>query len=664
MSEILNGLNEQQIKAVTYDQGPLLVLAGPGAGKTTVLTRRIAYILSKSKGEHFKVLALTFTNKAAKEMKERVEELVGEEAKRVFIGTFHSFSHGLIRAYGNYIGISPDSVIYDKPGDYIQLLIDGVRKRVDNERKGDVEPTILSEKYRDVTIIEETMPDFYYTIIKLKNRSIFHDDLSYLRKMQPEELGLIYEIYSNELKNASALDFPDLILYANKLLKEKPFILKQVQKIYKHVLIDEGQDTNKSQFELITTICGDYFWNLFIVADEDQLIFEWNDARFEYLVSLIEKYKAETIQLYESYRCPPQVLKAAYRLIIHNKRRIETKEELLPKRGETDESIMVNPPFENQDDEARFVCNKIKDLNRYTDTCVISRNRYLRENIRKELDELSIPYYMPIGQERFLTREMNLIITLMRLVFNEDDKVRLYYICEYFEVAYERIMERGKEKTLLQNLIDVAKKNPELENITTILNVFRNNKNNFKTYYEKLKEVIIEINVKDEDLSEDFEKHPKTSENTTKIYKEENGTMSKSKSSYEDLSEDIKLFEETYQHYTYDRKPEEKGLGDFLNYMSLSPKKDLRNKGVALLTGHAAKGLEFDFVFLISLNQGIFPDYRAKGGSSALEEERRNCFMAITRTKEKLFISYTRFKNTRYGLRQHEPSQFLKEMGY
>ena len=628
MSEILNGLNEQQIKAVTYDQGPLLVLAGPGAGKTTVLARRIAYILSKSRGEHFKVLALTFTNKAAKEMKERVEDLVGEEVKRVFIGTFHSFSHDLIRAYGNYVGLSPDFVIYDTPEDSIKLLIDGVRKRVDNERKGDVEPTILSEKYRDVTIIEETMPDFYYTIIKLKNRSIFHDDLSYVGKMQPKELGLIYEIYSNELKNASAVDFPDLILYANKLLKEKLFIANQVRKIYKHILIDEGQDTNRAQFELITTICGDYFQNLFIVADEDQLIFEWNDARFEYLVSLIEKYKAETIQLYESYRCPPQVLKAANRLIKHNRIRVGTKEELLPKREGTEESIEVNS-FENQDEEAYFICNKIKDLDRYANTCVISRNRYILDSLIKKLDEFSIPWYMPMGQERFSSREINLIINLMKLVFNENDKIHWYYIREYFEIDYERIMAEEKEKTLLQNLMTAGKENPELESIISILNNFRNSKNNFKTYYDKLKEAIIEPNAEDEDLSED-----------------------------------IKLFEDTYQRYTYDRKPEERDLGDFLKYISLSPKKDLKNKGVALLTGHAAKGLEFDYVFLISLNQGIFPDYRAKEGSRALEEERRNCFVAITRTKEKLFISYTKFKNTRfYGSWQHEPSQFLKEMG-
>jgi len=628
MSEILNGLNEQQVKAVTYDQGPLLVLAGPGAGKTMVLTRRIAYILSKSKGEHFKLLALTFTNKAAKEMRERVEAIVGEETKRVFIGTFHSFSHELIRAYGNYIGISQDFIIYDKPEDYIKLLIDGVRKRVDKELKGEVEPTILSEKYGgDIRVIEEVMPDFYYIITKLKNRLIFHDEFNQIGKNYSEEIKLIFDIYNKELHNVSALDFPDLILNANRLLREKPFILKQIQKINKHILIDEGQDTNKAQFELITRVCGEDFQNLFIVADEDQLIYEWNDARFEYLLSLVEKYKAEKIQLYESYRCPTQVLKAANSLIKYNRIRIDTKEELLPKREEAKESIVVNV-FENQAEESRFVCNKIKELNKYTDTCVISRNRYLLYNIEKNLDELSVPCYMPMGQERFSTREMNLIINLMRLVFNEDDKVHYHYICEYWGIDDDRIIAAGNNKTLLQNLIDVFGKNIIPDTILEILNQFKNAKRDFWVYYNELKKFIIEKDIEDEDLFED-----------------------------------IKLFEETYHHYTYDRQAHERDLGDFLNYISLSPKKDLEKRGVALLTGHAAKGLEFDNVFLISMNQGIFPDYRAKDGSRALEEERRNCYVAITRAKKKLFISYTQFKDTRYGLRQHEPSQFLKEMG-
>ena len=216
----------------------------------------------------------------------------------------------------------------------------------------------------------------------------------------------------------------------------------------------------------------------------------------------------------------------------------------------------------------------------------------------------------------------------MRLVFNEDDKVHFRYICEYWGIDDNKMIGVGNNKTLLQNLIEVFGRNVIPDSVLGILNKFKNAKRDFWSYYNELKKSIIEKDIKDEDLFED-----------------------------------VKLFEETYQRYTYDREVHERDLGDFLSYIPLSPKKDLENKGVALLTGHAAKGLEFDYVFLISMNQGIFPDYRAKEGSRALEEERRNCYVSITRAKKKLFISYTQYKDTRYGLRQHEPSQFLKEMG-
>jgi len=199
---------------------------------------------------------------------------------------------------------------------------------------------------------------------------------------------------------------------ANKLLKEKMFILKQVQTIYKHVLIDEGQDTNKSQFELISTICGEAFNNLFVLANEDQLIFEWNDTRFEYLISLINKYNVTTIQLYESYRCPLKILEIANRLIKNNKNRVGTKTELLPLKSDNLESIDVNN-FEAPEDEILFTCNKIKEINKYQDTCVIARNKYLLENVKEKLEEFSIPYYIPMGNEKFSTRELNLLIELM-----------------------------------------------------------------------------------------------------------------------------------------------------------------------------------------------------------------------------------------------------------
>lgn len=623
ISDVINGLNEYQKQAVTYDKGPLLVLAGPGAGKTTVLVKRIAFVLKESKGEHFKILALTFTNRAAKEMKERIEFIVGDEVNRVFVGTFHSFAHELIRDYGSYIDISPEFIIFEQE-DAIRLLIDGVKDRIKKEMEGKVEK-ILSRKYLDIPIIEETIPDYYHKIEKLKNSLISLNDLDKLDNIS-EEFKLIYKIYNKELKEASALDFQDLILYANKLLIEKPFILNQVRKINQHILIDEGQDTNKAQFELINTLCGDNFHNLFIVADEDQLIFEWNEARFEYLFSLVKKYKATTIQFFESFRCPPKILEIANRLIKYNKNRIETKMELLSQRpdAETD-SIEING-FKTQNDEANFVSTKIRELNQYTKSCIISRNKYILENVKSQLENLYIPYYIPMGQERFTTREMNLIINFMKIIFNENDKVHLYYICEHFGINYEYIVDTESDKTVLQNLIDYGK-NSELEGMVDILNEFRNNKNNFKKYFNELKNAIIGSNEEDEDLFKD-----------------------------------IKLFEDTYKNYTYERPLEERELGDFLSYISLSPKRDLRDNGVALLTGHAGKGLEFDYVFLISMNQGIFPDYRAEKRLRSLEEERRNCFVSITRTKRKLFISYTRLKETRYGPISQKPSQFLKEM--
>jgi DNA helicase II / ATP-dependent DNA helicase PcrA len=626
-SKGLHHLNEYQEKAVKYDKGPLLVLAGPGAGKTTVLVQRIANILQNSKGEYFKILALTFTNKAAKEMKERVEAIVGDEVNRVFVGTFHSFAHDLIRDYGSYIGISPEFIIYEQQ-ESIRLLIDGVRKRVDEEITGKAKRTVLSEKYLDVTLIEETMPDFYNKIARQKNALITVDNVKKSNQYS-EEFRLIYEIYNTELEIASALDFQDLILYANQLLNEKPFILKKIQKINQHILIDEGQDTNRAQFELVKTLCGDYFHNLFIVADEDQLIFEWNDARFEYLFSLVKQYQAETIQFFESFRCPNPILEIANNLIKHNKNRIGTKEKLLSKKADKMSEIIEIHDFETQNDEATFVSNKIKELKNYTNTCIISRNRYMLKYVENKLKDLNIPYYIPMGQKMFTTREMNLIINFMKLIFNENDKVHLYYICEQLGINYE-IIEVELNKTLLQNLLE--NDNPELTNINKILNDFRNNKNNFKEYFDKLKDVII-----------------------GSCNKEEN---------HEDLFEDVELFERIYKEYKYETPSEERELGDFLSHISLAPRKDLSNKGVALLTGHAVKGLEFDFVFLISMNQGIFPDYRAKRKIRSLEEERRNCFVAITRTKKRLFLSYTHMKETRYGSRKHAPSQFLKEMGF
>jgi len=634
MNKILKDLTESQKEAITYDKGPLLVLAGPGAGKTKVLTTRIAYILNKTKGEKFKILALTFTNKAAKEMRERVENLVGEEVKRTYIGTFHSFCHELLRSYGEYIDLNSDFMIYDNHDDLITLLIEAVKRRVQDEIEGKELPFLI-EKYENVRVIENTIPGFYYAYTKFKNKLIGPDDLPMDR--YSEDFRFIFQLYQQALKEANVLDFSDLLFYTHRLLRDNSFIANHLRTIYKHVLIDEGQDTNKAQFELIKLLCGKSYTHLFIVADEDQLIFEWNDAKFEYLVELKNYYQMEVIQLYESFRCPSQVLEVANNLITHNRLRISGKKPIVSQKDNKRGGVIELNRFKTQIDEAAFVTNKIDELldkfnwedkSGNNKVCIIARNRYVITEVISQLEKKGIPYYVPMLQEKFVTNDLNFIINMLKLTQNEDDRITFYKICEYLEIDYEEILSEYSNKSLFEIAIEVLKnKNIELAE------AIEKKEMQMREYFDEIFNIILET------------KHG-----------EEN----------EEIVDDIKFFKDVYRDFK-NTHPLSEDLGEFLNYLALASRKE--GKGIAILTGHASKGLEFEYVFIISLNQGIWPDYRAvnrakRGEQRELEEERRNCFVAITRTKKKLFLSYVEFKMTRSGnLQPVEPSQFLYEMG-
>ena len=631
----LKNLTLQQKEAVTYSKGPLLVLAGPGAGKTRVLTLRIAYILNRTPKEKFKVLALTFTSKAAKEMRERVESLVNEQIKRTYIGTFHSYCHDLLRAYGEYVGLNPDFVIFDNHEDLIALLIDAVKERVLEEMQGGKEP-ILIEKFANTRVIENTIPGFYYVYRKLKNKLIGPEELKqsfFPEKKYSEDFIFIFELYQQTLRKNNVLDFSDLLFYAVRLLKENPFVADLQRRIYKHILIDEGQDTNKAQLELIKLLCGKECVNLFIVADEDQLIFEWNDAKFEYLVELKEHYNMEVIQLYESFRCPQEILKIANNLISRNKFRLSGKEPIRATKSDiyTNKKAVELNSFQTQSEEAEFVVNKIKEISKEigwipiqqnNKFCVIARNRYVLNEVIKKLDEENIPYYVPMLQEKIISKDINLVLDFLKLKVSRNNKISFYRICENLGLNYEDLVEVTDI-----TLFDIAIK--KLRDIDSELAkaIEKDENGNLKDYLDQIFEII------------------------------------KNRDS-EEIIEDIEFIKSLYKDFKKQHNSDD--LGEFLNFLAISSKRE--GKGVAILTGHASKGLEFDYVFIISLNQGIWPDYRAireynSGNRRKLEEERRNCFVAITRTKEKLFISYVNFKYTRSGQQPVQPSQFLYEMG-
>lgn len=568
--KIISDLNEQQKKAVLHKDGVLLVISGPGSGKTTILTRRIAYLLTQSINERFKILALTFTARAANEIRERVKQLVGDEVKRLFIGTFHSFCCDVLRKYGNYIGIRNDFTLYEKEDDYVQLLIEAIQDELSKENSIYKE---LLLGLREDQLLRSNVKKMHSTIIRLKNRLIPPNQL--IQKEQHtrelEKLQVVYQLYNDKLRANNVVDFADLLFLTHKLLTEKTFISRQYRAVYSHLLIDEAQDTNKAQFELIKVFCGKDYQNVFIVADEDQLIYEWNDARFEYLKGFAAMKKATIIQMVKNYRCPKEVLDAANQLIQLNISRIKDKEELEATKMLGEQAIFLTE-YDEPKDEALGVVHRIEELNEYDQTCIIARNRFLLERFEQCLKEREIPYHI-VTDSHFFTREVNAIIHLLQATFNEEDRLHIRLLCNYFGINMDDLLLVTDDGTFFMRLI---KKISEINgNLSNDLFSLINDKKNFDRYLDRLFSHLTGISI--HNLEDDNEEA-------------------------EDVIEDYKFLKELLNSFKRERRGEY-NLGEFLAHVRLSPRNHIR-EGVSLLTGHAAKGLEYDYVFLVSMNQG------------------------------------------------------------
>jgi len=631
VNKLKEHLNPQQNEAVFDNNGPLLVIAGPGSGKTHILTKRIARIISETSGEKFKVLALTFTTKAANEMKERVEKLIGEEVNRLFISTFHGFCFEVLRKYGSYIGLNNEFTIYDQSLDtnnYVELLIEAVQEEIED---GESSTSQLLSRYTNIQLLRNDAVKLLNAISSLKNKLVTPDDIPKNSRRYDEAFRSIYSLYERKLRANNVIDFADLLLLTHRLFTEKSFIAKQYRRVFRHLLIDEAQDTNKAQFELIKAFCGEDYENIFIVADEDQLIYEWNDARFEYLLEFVKLYDARTIQMFENYRCPESVLRMANRLIKLNVNRLTSKKDLQANKKNDEDNIILNQ-YEYPEEESKAITQDIYNINNFNNTCIIARNRFVLQNIENNLKEMNIPFNYPSTAERFLTKEAKITIALLQSVFNEQDTVHINYLCDYFALNADDLITLKDQTRFMQFIEAIVENEPTL---ATILNEFLNNKSDFINYIEVILKEIAGIESFDDELTEDRRS----------------------------LIDDNKQLQSIIRNYKRERDVSEQNIGDFLSYMALSPKGDQNQNGVTLLTGHAAKGLEFDYVFIVSLNQGTFPVFRSIEKTRSLEEERRNFFVAITRTKKKLYLSYTKYNKTRYGYREQEPSQFLLEIG-
>lgn len=628
----LSTLNSNQRQAVEWNGGPLLVLAGPGSGKTRVLTMRIAKLISESPGKRFRILGLTFTNKAAAEMRTRVEEMVPASQERVLLTTFHSFSADILRQHGSHQGITPEFAILNQEADREAVLADAIQKLTADG---------LAITEQDIKLLP--------LVDRLLTNCIAEDQVAALPR-DPEfgkKLAALYSEYRKQLISHNRLDFSSLLLFAHKLLVEKPFIAKQFRTVFTHICVDEFQDTNLAQYNVLQAIVGTDHKNLFVVADDDQIIYQWNGASPERLQSLQNDYSTEVIQLPANYRCPPEVIDLANKLIRNNLQRSPQKEPLCAMKQSVGESIRL-VEHATVDDELRWVARDIATRHRQStgDCVVLARTRKLLEQAVTELTNQQLEASLTIRKTEFTSAPLRWLHAVLRLANARGEREQLRRLCKafyelegvninvqeviaessrlgndylrcWFEVARIRDgVGQVTEKFLASSILQLVDRMEFLGFITSALD-----------WFSKLEKAL--------DGQQDV---------------------------FVDFSDERATWDELQQGTLNKYGREDLTLNVLLQEFDLSEKSPpVPPNAVRCLTIHTAKGMEFKHVYLVGMAEDQLPSFQSiKKGDESLEmqEERRNCFVAITRTLETLTLTYA---NKYFGWPK-EPSRFLREM--
>jgi len=632
LKSALGKLTEIQREAVEWDQGPLLVLAGPGSGKTQVLTCRIAQLLDASREQHFRILALTFTNKAADEMKSRVATFVPGLEERANIGTFHSFCAQILRQHGVHIGINPDFAIYSSDEDRRAVLEDALRVAP----AGGHAVSLDDVKYLGV-------------IDRLKSRLIGPSaapqalpDLA-----DRDRAAEAYQLYENELKRINALDFNSLIFETHRLIKTYPAIAARYRKSYPHWLIDEFQDTNSAQYKLVRALAGTDFKSLFAVADDDQIIYEWNGANFRQIQSFLADYSARAIQLPTNYRCPAAIVEAANRLVVYNAHRTPSKKPLVA--GKTDTKYPVSEHislrvFDSDEDEANGIAKEIseRDASIWGDTAVLARTKALLERMNTALHDAGVPSAIAQRRDDFLSPHFRWLTAVLRQFARPIDRRNLAVLIE----AFNRLADIAVP---VQQVITDAETTGRSYLITWLESARR------LTGESVGSSLLARLSPAASDSS-----HIKAAADG--ILEEIARELLADPDANSDLHEDLAAWREINRDIT-NHLGKNVPLDQFLQELQLRSKEPAPKPGAAtLMTIHGAKGREFDFVYVVGLAEDIMPSFQSKkkgDQSPEMEEERRNCSVAITRTKECLILS----RGQSYRGWPKMPSRFLVEMG-
>lgn len=624
---------QAQKDAIAWNDGPLIVLAGPGAGKTDVLTERVIRLLKESISGSYRILALTFTNKAAMEMNERIMNECANQEKRLFIGTFHSFCLEVLRNHGSYINLKSNFEIFSSTND-LNAVIDDIKKEYKN-----LNPISDFDDLRLLNVIQ-----FFE-----KKLCITEEDLDNAMPKSNYQ-GLfksVYLRYLEKMLELNALDFDMLILLTYKLFAKYPNIARIYRSMYKYINIDEFQDTNYGQYELIKLLCGQKYNNIFVVADDDQVIYGWNGASYKRLKEFRHDFGADVIQLYQNFRCPKEVVKIANKLIAHNSSRIENKKAIIAMKEIEDlekKQVFVKEfnDFEQELNGILKVIQKIKYKYPNESVCVLSRTSRLLDRAYEVALENNIKCVRPKRKDEFEMPYVLLIYDMLKLANHRDDKKTLIQIITLIETITDKKV--NYENIILQaNMVDGDLLKALSSNIDGV----------FNNELEKS----IRLNLCE---GKDFLKYINdaflwSDNQINKIVKTENKEQLK----YEYDSEKNVWF--NFQN-NFNSNCNEQTVSSFMQeFAIISKENEPEDDCVQYLTIHASKGKEFDNVFIIGMVNDELPSFQSlkKGlNSLELEEERRNCFVAITRTKKRLFLTYSNF----YFCWRKSISQFLLEM--
>lgn len=616
----LDNLNDKQREAVLYNNGPLLIIAGAGAGKTKTLTTKIAYLIEESITTPYNILAITFTNKAAKEMKDRLGVLIGDLAKKVQVSTFHSFGLKLLKENYNLLGYDRNFVIMDSD-DSLTVV-----KKIIKDLGYD--PKIYNPK-----AIRNKISSCKNEMISAKayERFAVSDYEQVVHK--------VYEKYEQKLRQNNSVDFDDLLLLPIQLFRENSDTLKKYQDLYQYILIDEYQDTNQAQY-ILTKMISEKNRRITCVGDDSQSIYSFRGANYKNILNFEKDYPdAKIILLEQNYRSTSTILDAANQVIKNNTQRKDKK--LWTDRG-VGEKIKYYRAY-NERDEAQYVIRKIKELiNKgveYKDIAILYRTNAQSRVVEEEMLKENLPYRV-IGSFYFYSRkEIKDLIAYLRLIHNSKDNISLLRVIN--------TPKRGIGLKTIENLTTKA----DLEGISIYEAINSGKELEFKKTIEKLKEIS-----KDLTLTELIDKVLDAS------------GLKKELESEQTLEAEVRL-ENLEEFKSITKSFEEKegliSLEDFLLEISLisdvEEYKDDPNR-ISLMTVHSVKGLEFDHVFVIGMEEGLFPHMNSLMENIALEEERRLCYVAITRAKDDLHLVNAR-RRTLFGKEQVNPvSRFISEI--